>query len=267
MGHAPYPAFTLAMLESDLPGGHSPALLRRAQQPVADDAVRLAQRSGDFCDFPEFMIAHEMAHQWWGQAVGWKNYHEQWISEGFAQYFATLYAREKRGENMYPLDHPGLRRWSMEHSDQGPIRSATGSATSRTSRACSGPSSTTRARRCCTCCAADRRRGVLQRPARLLRQLRYKKAGTDDLRRRWRRRADSGSSASSALDPRLGVAPGAADHGHEGDGDGVTYNRPATCSSAADDHAAVCRRLVGGQDRELLTEASGTIAVPCAVGR
>ncbi len=62
-----------------------------------------------------------MAHQWWGQAVGWKNYHEQWISEGFAQYFATLYARERRGESVYKSALRNLRRWAMTHSDQGPI--------------------------------------------------------------------------------------------------------------------------------------------------
>jgi aminopeptidase N len=74
-----------------------------------------------FSDFPEFILAHEVAHQWWGQAVGWKNYHEQWISEGFAQYFAALYAREKRGESVFRSAIRNLRRWSMEHSDQGPI--------------------------------------------------------------------------------------------------------------------------------------------------
>ena len=42
-----------------------------------------------FDGYPPFFLAHELAHQWWGQAVGWKNYHEQWLSEGFAQYFAA----------------------------------------------------------------------------------------------------------------------------------------------------------------------------------
>ena len=49
-----------------------------------------------FENFPQFFLAHELAHQWWGQAIGWKNYHEQWISEGFAQYFAAL-TPEQRG--------------------------------------------------------------------------------------------------------------------------------------------------------------------------
>ncbi len=35
--------------------------------------------------------AHETAHQWWGVAVGYESYHDQWLSEGFAQYAAWKY--------------------------------------------------------------------------------------------------------------------------------------------------------------------------------
>ena len=66
-------------------------------------------------------MAHEMAHQWFGQAVGWKNYHEQWLSEGFAQYFAALYARERRGEGTFRDILRQFRRWAIEDSDQGPV--------------------------------------------------------------------------------------------------------------------------------------------------
>lgn len=121
MGDAPYPAFTLAMLESDLPGGHSPAYFAVVNNPLPTTPFVWRNDPATFSDFPEFILAHEIAHQWWGQAVGWKNYHEQWISEGFAQYFATLYAREKRGDGVYRAALRNLRRWSMEHSDQGPI--------------------------------------------------------------------------------------------------------------------------------------------------
>ena len=36
--------------------------------------------------------AHEVAHQWWGAAVAWEHYRDQWLSEGFAHYSAALYA-------------------------------------------------------------------------------------------------------------------------------------------------------------------------------
>jgi aminopeptidase N len=66
-------------------------------------------------------VAHELAHQWWGQAVGWRNYHEQWLSEGFAQYFAALYARESQGEGVFVDMLRQFRRWALAEADEGPI--------------------------------------------------------------------------------------------------------------------------------------------------
>jgi hypothetical protein len=36
-------------------------------------------------------IAHETAHQWWGDMVSWRSYRDQWLSEGFAEYSGILY--------------------------------------------------------------------------------------------------------------------------------------------------------------------------------
>ncbi len=44
---------------------------------------------------PRTVIAHEMAHQWWGHGVGWKSYRDQWLSEAMATYSAVLYARNR----------------------------------------------------------------------------------------------------------------------------------------------------------------------------
>jgi aminopeptidase N len=62
-----------------------------------------------------------MAHQWWGQAVGWRNYHEQWLSEGFAQYFAALYAQHSRGDETFGSLLRQMRKWAIDTSDQGPV--------------------------------------------------------------------------------------------------------------------------------------------------
>jgi aminopeptidase N len=74
-----------------------------------------------FDEYPNFFIAHEMAHQWWGQAVGWKNYHEQWISEGFAQYFAALYGHKERGDGAFTDILKQMRSTAIQWSPQGPI--------------------------------------------------------------------------------------------------------------------------------------------------
>jgi hypothetical protein len=37
------------------------------------------------------VAAHEVAHQWWGHTVAWNSYRDQWMSEGFAEFSASLY--------------------------------------------------------------------------------------------------------------------------------------------------------------------------------
>jgi aminopeptidase N len=42
-------------------------------------------------------IAHETAHQWWGDMVSWRSYRDQWLSEGFAEYSGILYTDIRAG--------------------------------------------------------------------------------------------------------------------------------------------------------------------------
>lgn len=40
--------------------------------------------------FVDAVGPHEFSHQWWGHLVGWDTYHDQWLSEGFAEFTAAL---------------------------------------------------------------------------------------------------------------------------------------------------------------------------------
>jgi len=38
----------------------------------------------------EALRAHEVAHQWWGNLVGWQTYHDQWLSEALSVYSGAI---------------------------------------------------------------------------------------------------------------------------------------------------------------------------------
>ncbi len=56
------------------------------------------QRTGEN-GFDELFRAHEVAHQWWGIGLDFATYHDQWLSEGFAEYSGMLYMSLVRKDN------------------------------------------------------------------------------------------------------------------------------------------------------------------------
>jgi hypothetical protein len=59
-------------------------------------------------------IAHEVAHQWWGNMVAWRSYRDQWLSEGFAEYCSILYTGQrynaKARQDIIDLERDQLRK-------------------------------------------------------------------------------------------------------------------------------------------------------------
>ncbi len=54
-------------------------------------------------DYDKYLAAHEMAHQWWGDNVSIKSYHDTWLNEGWASYSEYLTA-----EKLYPAEARGI---------------------------------------------------------------------------------------------------------------------------------------------------------------
>ncbi len=56
-------------------------------------------------DFPvDWLIAHELAHQWWGDLVTMRDWSQAWLNEGFATYFQYVYTRHQLGDDEGALD-------------------------------------------------------------------------------------------------------------------------------------------------------------------
>jgi hypothetical protein len=99
-GPFPYPRLAISQIPGDFGQGwpelvYLPTLyfLPRATRSELGFNTKSAELQN------RLFLAHEIAHQWWGNEVGWKTYHDEWLSEGFATYAAALdLTREKDGE-------------------------------------------------------------------------------------------------------------------------------------------------------------------------
>ena len=49
----------------------------------------------------ESTIAHELAHQWWGNALTPESFDDIWLNEGFASYFDALFTEHKYGKEAF----------------------------------------------------------------------------------------------------------------------------------------------------------------------
>lgn len=63
---------------------------------------------------------HEVAHQWWGHAVGWSGYRDQWMSEGFATQSASLFLQlVRKNEKEYLAYWNDLRQQLIDRNPEG----------------------------------------------------------------------------------------------------------------------------------------------------
>ncbi len=52
----------------------------------------------------EWIVSHELAHQWWGDMVTCRDWSHTWLNEGFASYAEALWDEHSRGADEYALN-------------------------------------------------------------------------------------------------------------------------------------------------------------------
>jgi hypothetical protein len=131
-GESPYGRIAITQQPEPLFGQSWPTLVYLPIISFLDSTQRwrLFGMSKGLTDFIQEVTPHEVAHQWWGHIVGWASYHDQWISEGFADFSASLYLQYTEGGKLdkYLNFWDGHRKTILEknefglrNNDAGPI--------------------------------------------------------------------------------------------------------------------------------------------------
>ena len=68
----------------------------------------------------EGLLAHEIAHQWFGDAVSEADWHHVWLSEGFATYFTHIYNEYKYGTDRLRRDLERDRQRIISYYERNP---------------------------------------------------------------------------------------------------------------------------------------------------
>lgn len=94
-GKLPYNRIAISQQPAGNFGQAWPTLIYMPFTAFLDDTIRtqLMGVKGGTDTFYKYVEPHEVAHEWWGHTVGWTSYRDQWMSEGFAEFSASLYVQ------------------------------------------------------------------------------------------------------------------------------------------------------------------------------
>jgi len=123
-GDFPYEKLDIVLRLWPTFGGHSPAsfvVLNQVPWMGEHGIPTGADSPVDLSQWPDFFLAHEIAHQWWGHGVSFATYRDQWLSEGLAQFAAASYLADTYGDRAEAAVFRKFSRWTERKSRRGPI--------------------------------------------------------------------------------------------------------------------------------------------------
>lgn len=102
-GKLPFSRIAMTQQPAGFFGQAWPTLVYMPYLAFIDTTQRsqLLGSQGGTDNFWRYVAPHEIAHQWWGHIIGWDSYHDQWMSEGFAEFSASLYVQAIRGNEKF----------------------------------------------------------------------------------------------------------------------------------------------------------------------
>jgi hypothetical protein len=117
-GKLPYGRIAMTQQPAANFGQAWPTLVYMPYMAFIDSTQRtqLLGTRGGTDNFWRYVAPHEVSHQWWGHIVGWDSYHDQWMSEGFAEFSASLYVQFIRGNDKFIEFWEEMRKQIVEAS-------------------------------------------------------------------------------------------------------------------------------------------------------
>lgn len=89
----PWEKYAQVVVEQFTSGGMENTSATTLYDAVMHDSRALIDSS------PDWLIAHELGHQWWGDLVTCRDWSHLWLNEGFATYCEVLWAEHKEGKD------------------------------------------------------------------------------------------------------------------------------------------------------------------------
>jgi len=101
----PWDKYAQVVVEQFIIGGMENTSATTLTETVLHDERAMLDSS------PDWLIAHELGHQWWGDLLTCKDWSHLWLNEGFATYCEVLWAEHKLGrdERDYRLYQKSIR--------------------------------------------------------------------------------------------------------------------------------------------------------------
>jgi aminopeptidase N len=94
----PWEKYAQVVVEQFTEGGMENTSATTLADHALTDACGLVDGS------PDGLIAHELAHQWWGDMVTCSDWAHVWLNEGFASYAEALWEEHSKGPDDYAYD-------------------------------------------------------------------------------------------------------------------------------------------------------------------
>ncbi len=109
----PYAKYGQVVISDFMYGGmENTTITTLTDQALVDERARLDVEG-------ESLVAHELAHMWYGDLITTKSWEHTWINEGFASYFDPLYFEHWRGKDEFQYRMlQALKGYLREASDR-----------------------------------------------------------------------------------------------------------------------------------------------------